>query len=111
MSYVVINSAGIQEIKASKLPGVRGIQDLVGIAGEEAAFEAVYNCYSDRSLIVLCDDEFLRKGYDPVMVTPWGVTLQGQLMVVKRQGDDFGLLNQKQIELIKQETALARKRK
>lgn len=108
MFYVLINSKGIQKVEATELPSVKGMQDLVGIPDESAAFEPVYDCYSDPSLVVLCDDEFLRKDPEPVMVTNKG-TLQGQLMVVamNRQRDDFVLLTQDQVELVKRESILA----
>lgn len=108
MFYLLINSKGIQEVEATELPSVKGMQDLVGIPGESAAFQAVHGCYTDHSLVVLCDDEFLRKDPEPVLVTYRG-TLQGQLIVValNNQRDDYTLLTQDQVELVKQESILA----
>lgn len=108
MFYVLINSKGIQEVEATELPSVKGMQDLVGIPGESAAFQAVHGCYTDHSLVVLCDDEFLRKDPEPVLVTYRG-TLQGQLIVValNNQRDDYTLLTQDQVELVKRESVLA----
>lgn len=83
--YVLINSTGIEEVAATELPQIPEIQKLVGIPGQEAFFEAVYGCYSDPSLAVLCDDDFLRKGYQPTLVTPTGVVLQGQVLLDLRR--------------------------
>ncbi|MEG4350261.1 hypothetical protein QUA74_11015 [Microcoleus sp. LAD1_D3] len=106
--YVLINSTGIEEVAATELPQIPELQKLVGIPGEEAFFEAVYHCYSDLSLAVLCDDEFLLKAHQPTMLTPKRVILQGQVLVVASdpQIADFCLLTQKQVELVKRETKL-----
>jgi len=106
--YVLVNSTGIEEVAATELPQIPEIQKLVGIPGQEAFFEAVYGCYSDQSLTVLCDDDFLRKAHQPTMLTPRGVVLQGQVLVVAidPQIQDFCLLTKQQVELVKQETKL-----
>ncbi|MEG4424895.1 MULTISPECIES: hypothetical protein [unclassified Microcoleus] len=106
--YVLINSTGIEEVAATELPQIPEIQKLVGIPEQEAFFEAVYHCYSDLSLAVLVDDDFLRKAHQPTMLTPRRVILQGQVLVVAidPQIADFCLLTQQQVELVKQETKL-----
>jgi hypothetical protein len=106
--YVLVNSTGIQEVAANELPQIPEIQKLVGIPGQEAFFEAVYGCYSDQSLAVLCDDDFLPKAYQPTMITRKRVILQGQVLVVAidPQIQDFCLLTQQQVELVKRETKL-----
>ncbi|MEG4805402.1 hypothetical protein QUB63_32555 [Microcoleus sp. ARI1-B5] len=106
--YVLINSTGIQEVAATELPQIPEIQKLVGIPGEEAFFEAVYHCYSDPSLAILCDDDELRKAHQPTMLTPKRVILQGQIFVVAidPQIEDFCLLTQQQVDLVKRETKL-----
>lgn len=106
--YVLVNSTGTQEVQATELPPIPELQKLVGIPGEEAFFEAVYRCYSDPSLAVLCDDDFLRKAHQPTMLTPKRVILQGQVLVVAidPQIEDFCLLTQQQVELVKRETKL-----
>jgi hypothetical protein len=55
--YALVNSTGIEEVAATELPQIPEIQKLVGIPGQEAFFEAVYHCYSDPSLAVLCDGQ------------------------------------------------------
>jgi len=104
--YALINSTGIQEVKATEMPTVQEIQKLVGIPGEEAFFEGVYRCYSDPLIAILCDDEFLMKGSQPTLLTPDSITLQGQLLIVAldTQIEDFCLLTQKQLEIVKKES-------
>lgn len=106
--YVLVNSTGIEEVAATQLPQIPEIQKLVGIPGQEAFFEAVYNCYSDPSLAVLVDDDFLRKAHQPTMLTPKRVILQGQVLIVAidRAAEDFGLLTLQQVEIVKRETRL-----
>lgn len=106
--YALVNSTGIEEVAATEVPKLPEIQNLVGIPGEEAFFEAVYKCYSDPLLVILCDDEFLRKAYEPTLLTRNGVTLQGQVLIVAidPQIQDFCLLTKKQLELVKQESTL-----
>ncbi|MEG4533387.1 hypothetical protein [Microcoleus sp. D2_18a_D3] len=106
--YALINSTGIQEVEATEVPMVAEIQKVVGIPDEEAFFEAVYGCYSDQSLAVLVDDDFLRKAHQPTMLTPKRVILQGQVLVVAidPQIEDFCLLTKQQVELVKRETKL-----
>lgn len=104
--YALINSTGIQEVQATEIPKLPKIQKLVGIPGEEAFFEAVYKCYSDPSIAILCDDEFLLKAFQPTLLTRDGTTLQGQLLIVARdsQIEDFCLLTQQQLEIVKKES-------
>jgi len=106
--YVLVNSTGIQEVAANELPQMPEIQKLVGIPGQEAFFEAVYGCYSEQSLAVLCDDDFLRKAHQPTMITRKRVILQGQVLVVaiEPQIQDFCLFTQQQVEWVKRETKL-----
>ncbi|MEG4965750.1 hypothetical protein QUB11_03735 [Microcoleus sp. B6-A1] len=106
--YVLINSTGIQEVAATEVPKLPELQKLVGIPGQEAYLEPVYQCYSDPLLAVLCDEEFLRKAHQPTMLTPNRVVLQGQVLVVAidPQIEDFCLLTQQQVELVKRETKL-----
>ncbi|MEG4576992.1 hypothetical protein QUA56_30625 [Microcoleus sp. N3A4] len=106
--YALINSTGIQEVQATEMPTVAEIQKLVGIPGKEAFFEGVYQCYSDLSIAILCDDEFLRKAYQPTLVIPDGITLQGQLLIVAMdtQIEDFCLLTQRQLEIVKKESKI-----
>ncbi|MEG4248688.1 DUF3846 domain-containing protein [Microcoleus sp. Pol10D4] len=106
--YVLVNSTGIQEVAATELPKLPELQKLVGFPGEEAYLEPVYQCYSDPSIVILCDEEFLRKAHQPTMLTPKRVILQGQILVVAidPQQEDFCLLTQKQVELVKRETKL-----
>jgi hypothetical protein len=106
--YALINSTGIQEVKATEVPTVADIQKLVAVPGEEAFFEGVYQRYSDPSIAILCDDNFLMKHCQPTLLTPDGITLQGQILIVAidMQIEDFCLLTQKQLEIVKEKSKL-----
>ena len=111
--YALINDTGIQEVVATAIPGIEEIQKLVGIPGEDTFFEAVYQCYSDKSIALLVDDDFLRKAQQPTLITPQRVILQGQIIVlaIDAQQEDFCLLTKQQLELVKKETKLFQKPK
>ncbi|MEG4166528.1 MULTISPECIES: hypothetical protein [unclassified Microcoleus] len=106
--YALINhSTGVQEVEATEMPTMKELQNLVGISGDEYAFfEGVYKRYSDPSIAILCDDNFLSKACQPTLLTPDGTTLQGQLVIVAldNQIEDFCLLTQKQLEIVKKES-------
>jgi hypothetical protein len=106
--YALVNSNGVEEVEAAGLPKIKEIQNLVGVPGQEAFFEAVYSCYSDRSIAILCDDDFLRNNYQSTLVTPRGIVLQGQLLIlaVAPQIEYFCLWNRQQVEIFKRETKL-----
>ena len=85
------------------------MQNLVGIEGEPAYIEvASYRNYSDSSIVMICDDEFLRKGYNPTCITAEGNIVLGQVLIlgIDRANEDFGLLTLKQTEIVKQQTIL-----
>lgn len=109
MFYVLVNSKGIEVRPAKKLPGVQETGSLVGIEGQSAFFEvASYGSFSEQGITILCDDEFLLKEFKPVLLTAEGRVIHGQCLIVgtNRQAEDFCLLNQKQVELVKKELRL-----
>ena len=109
-SYILVNADEIQEKEAEEMLNLEEIQNLVGEPGKEAFFESVYNCYSDRLIAILCDDDSLRKHHQPTCVTSTGVVLHGQVLIVRidPQIDDYNLLTPQQVEIVKRETKLYR---
>jgi len=58
---------------------------------------------------MLCNEDFLRKACQPTCITLRGTILQGQILILAHgQIEDFVLLNQKQVEIVKRETNLYR---
>ncbi|MEO9127904.1 MAG: hypothetical protein ABI262_24940 [Microcoleus sp.] len=109
MFYVLINDKGISVHSANEMLTLREMQNLVGIEGEPAYIEvASYRSYSDNSIVMICDDEFLRKSYNPTCYTAEGDIIHGQLLILGTDAayEDFGLLTLKQTEIIKRETKL-----
>jgi hypothetical protein len=107
--YILVNADGIQEVEAEEMLNLKEIQNLVGVPGEEAFFEPVYQCYSDRSIVILCDDDSLRKHHQPTCVTSTGVVLHGQIIIVRiePQIEDYNFLTPQQVEIVR-ETKLYR---
>jgi len=109
MFYVLINEKGLHIHSANEMLTLEQMQNLVGIEAEPAYIEvASYRSYSDSSIVMICDDEFLRKGYEPTCRTGEGIVIHGQVLVLgtDKANEDFGLLTLQQTELIKRETRL-----
>ena len=119
MFYVLINSAGI-EVRASKeMLTLKEMQNLVGIEGQPAYIEvASYRSFFDKSLAtkpsgriaMICDDEFLLKECQPTCITMEGNVIHGQVLVLgtNKAAEDFGLLSQRQVEIVKSQARLVR---
>ncbi|MEG4286271.1 DUF3846 domain-containing protein [Microcoleus sp. A006_D1] len=109
MFYVLIDDKSITVHNADEMLTLKEMQNLVGIENEPAYIEvASYHSYSDRSIIMICDDEFLLKSYKPTCYTAEKVVIHGQVLILGTDAanGDFGLLTLKQTEIIKQETKL-----
>ena len=113
MFYVLINQQGITAHEVNEMITLEMMQNLVGVEGEPAYIEvASYRSYSDDSIVMICDDEFLRKDYNPTCHTLEGNTIHGQVLVlgIDKANEDFGLLTLAQVEIVKGETKLCKKR-
>lgn len=113
MFYVLINSNGIEVRESKKMLTLEEMQNLVGIEGESAYIEvASYRSFSDPAITMLCDDEFLMKGCQPTCITNEGHVIQGQVLVLgtNKAEEDFALLSQQQVEIIKSETRLVHRK-
>jgi len=109
MFYVLVNDKGIGTHSANEMLTLEEMQNLVGIEGKPAYIEvASYRSYSDSSIVMICDDEFLRKGYNPTCYTAEGDIVHGQVLILgtDRANEDFGLLTLQQVEIVKRETRL-----
>ncbi|MDF0553128.1 DUF3846 domain-containing protein [Kamptonema sp. UHCC 0994] len=101
MLYALINSNGIEAKKSEQMLTLKEMQQLVGIQGESAYIEAVYNQFTDPTIVLLCDDEFLLKGFSPTCKTKAGLTLHGQVLVLSTTDSDFCLLTEEQFAILK----------
>jgi len=111
MFYVLINDKGISVHSSNEMLTLREMQNLVGIEGESAYIEvASYRSFSDSSIVMLCDEEFLMKACNPTCVTTEGSIIHGQVLVLGTDAanEDFGLLTLEQTEIVKRETRLYR---
>ena len=85
------------------------MQNLVGVEGKEASIElASHRSFSDKSITMICDDEFLKKEYQPTCLTIEGDMIHAQVLIVgtKPKENDFDLLSKKQLEIVKSQTRL-----
>ena len=73
---------------------------------------ASYRSFSDNSIVMLCDEEFLMKACNPTCCTAEGTTIHGQVLILGTDtaNEDFGLLTKEQTEIIKRETRLYRRK-
>ncbi|MDQ2096785.1 MAG: DUF3846 domain-containing protein [Tychonema bourrellyi B0820] len=111
MFYVLINSNGIEVREAKEMLTLKEMQNLVGIEGEPAYIEvASYRSFSDKSIAIICDDEFLIKGFEPTCSTIEGNVIHGQVLVLgtNKAKEDFDLLSQEQVEIVKSQPRLVR---
>ena len=109
MFYVLIGSDGIEVRESKEMLTLKEMQNLVGVEGEPAYIEvASYRSFSDKSLAMICDDEFLMKGCQPTCITIEGHVVQGQVLVLgtNKAEEDFGLLSQQQVEIVKSQARL-----
>ena len=72
--YALVNSNRVEEVAAEESLTLKEMQSLVGFPGEEAFVEPVYYNYSDKPLVMLCDEDFLKKACQPTCIT-LGVTV------------------------------------
>ncbi len=96
MYYALINDKGIETRISNEMLTLQEMQKLVGIEGESAYIEvASYRSFSDQSIAMICDEEFLRKGGNPTCMTIEGCVLHGQVLIVKTSDEDFDLLSKR----------------
>ena len=113
MFYVLIGSDSIEVLESKEMLTLKEMQNLVGIEGEPAYIEvASYRSFSDKSLAMICDDEFLMKGCQPTCITIEGHVVQGQVLVLgtNKAEEDFGLLSQQQVEIVKSQIRLVHRK-
>ncbi len=109
MFYILINSNGIEVRVAKKMLSLRKMQNLVGIEGEPAYIEvASYRNFSDKSISMICDEEFLMKECQPTCKTIEGTVIHGQVLIVgtNAEENDFDLLTREQVLIVRREIKL-----
>ena len=109
--YILANPDGIEVHEAERMLSVRRMNELVGAYGQPAFFEiASYDSFSDPGITIFCDDAFASKDFEPTLVTKQGDVIYGQCLILgtNPQAEDFCLLSQPQVELIKKEIRLVK---
>lgn len=112
MKYIYISPArGIEVIEQAQKPTLRELRVAVGRLGEEAFIENLQLCFSDRSIIILCDDERDAKGLPLVAISPVGDRLRGNVIIMGSRYTDHELdyieLTDAQIAIVLNEITIA----
>nr|WFD61376.1 MAG: hypothetical protein [uncultured cyanophage] len=108
--YLVINDEGCK-IKVDKTTlTLAELQNIVGIEGESAYIEAVYKLFSDRTIVIMVDEEGLLTDM-PISLSMKGLTLVGQIIIgsfdqTEDSEDQFKPLTVEQIKIVLKETGL-----
>jgi hypothetical protein len=105
--YALINNKGIHRCVLDAPMTLVQMKNLVGKEGEKAYVEYVCNQFSDTSIDLICDEDFLRKGFLPTCVTQRGIVLHGQVIAAAVRGADTVGLTEQQFQIICQELAIA----
>lgn len=115
MYYVLIdNDQNIKVCTTSEMLKTEKLQDLVGIEGEPATFEVLDSSnFSDRKIVIICDDDLEPKGLKPTCVTKNGDVIFGQVLILATNNslDDLCLLNLAQATIVKEQVKLHPKTK
>lgn len=102
--FLIINSEGMKTQES--IPDLQEMKRLVGVENESAYIEFVFRQFSDLSIALVCDDEFVLKNLSPTCRTKQHI-LCGQILVVALRNDgEIQSLTAQQIEQVKQELQL-----
>ncbi len=104
--FVLVNAGQVLVKESDRMLSLKEMQNLVGIEGKSAYIEvASYRSFSDKSIAMICDEEFLMKKCQPTCITIEGHVVHGQVLVLgtNAEEDDFGLLTAKQVEIVTSE--------
>ncbi len=112
--YALINERGILICPRKRILTLKQMQNLVGVEGEHAYIEiASYRSYVNESITMICDEEFLRKDFQPTCQTIEGHILHGQVLVLatdsKTTESSFTLLTLRQVLQVILQTRLIHK--
>ena len=86
--YALINNTGIHRHILNEPMTLDQMKNLVGKEGDKAYVEYVYNQFSDTSIDLICDEDFLRKDFLPTCITQRGIVLHGQVIAAAVRGAD-----------------------
>jgi hypothetical protein len=93
MLYALINATGIHRLEVPEKLGLAQLQNLVGVADESALVEYVGNQFTDQTIDLICDEEFLFKELLLTCITHSDIRLCGQVIAaaVTEEGETIGL--------------------
>jgi hypothetical protein len=111
MKFIYVSpEKGIEIIAQAQKPTLHEIQDLVGISGEDAFVENLQLCFSDRTIVILCDDERDIKNLPLLATSPVGDQIRGSFLIMGSHYTDVELdytgLTDAQISIVLNELRL-----
>ena len=92
MIYALINRTGIHRLELEEMK-LADLQNRVGVEGENAYIEYVREQFSDPTIDLICDEEFLLKELPLTCITDKRIKLCGQIIAAActPDGDTIGL--------------------
>ena len=93
MLYALINQTGIHRLEVEQKLELADLQNRVGIEGDNALIEYVREQFSDPTIDLICDEEFLIKELPLTCITNGRIKLCGQVIAAAytKEGDTVGL--------------------
>ena len=93
MLYALINTTGIHRLELEQKLELTDLQNRVGIEGENAYIEYVREQFTDPTIDLICDEEFLLKELPLTCITEKRIKLCGQIIAAAytKEGDTVGL--------------------
>ena len=93
MLYALINQTGIHKLEVEEILELADLQNRVGVEGENALIEYVRGQFSDPTIDLICDEEFLIKELPLTCITDKRIKLCGQVIAAAstKEGDTVGL--------------------
>lgn len=108
--YALIDNTGIRRLQTTKKLGLRDFQNYVGIEGESAYIEIIYNQFSDGLINLSCDEDAHEKELLLTCITNKGIPLCGQVVAAAYTpgGDTIGLTDE-QVQIVCDELIVIRR--
>ncbi len=109
MLYALIDRRGIHRLEIEQKLELADLQNRVGVEGKNALIEYVRGQFSDPTIDLICDEEFLLKGLPLTCITDKRIKLCGQVIAAActPDGDTVGL-SEAQFQIVCNSLTIAR---
>lgn len=108
--YLIINEKGCKIKDDQAILTLAELQNIVGVEGEPAYIEAVYEAFSDKAIVIVVDEEGLLRDM-PTSLSIKDLDLVGQIIIgsadqTEDSDDQFKPLTNEQIVTVLKEAGL-----